>query len=67
MIKMVKIYDGGYAPKDMCIMAESPTSEEKVYVDCVYSCVDVCGGICADCLIQKIFNEYVTLTNQEEV
>lgn len=67
MIDMVITDDGDYVPLEMCTTTNPATSGGKSEVDDILSCSDVCGCNCSECIIQKLFNEYAILTNQEEV
>lgn len=65
MIKMVKLDDDTCVPEECCSFTNSTTSGGKSEIDDVeMPCGADCDGECSGCVIQKIMNEYATLTGQ---
>ena len=66
MFEMIKLDDGTYVPRTWCTVTNPTTSGGESNVDDVdmLCCGNNCDGECNSCIIQKIFNEYSTLTDQ---
>lgn len=65
MVKMVKLEDGVYVPRECCSFTNSFTSSGKSEIDDVnMPCGADCDGECSECMVQKIMNEYTILTGQ---
>lgn len=65
MIKMVKLDDDTYVPRECCTITNPITSGGKSEIDdLVMPCSADCNWGCSECVIQRIMNEYAKLTGQ---
>lgn len=65
MFEMIKDDDGHYIPRECCTITNPVTSGgESLIDDMDMPCGNDCEGICENCIVQKIFDEYAEITGQ---
>lgn len=66
MVEMIKLDDETYIPRECCTVTNPLTSGGESEIDDIdMPCGADCDGECSECVVQKIMNEYATLTMQK--